>query len=169
MTININEIIIKDNRRTVNTDKVKSLADSIKEVGLINPVVLTKDHVLVAGAHRIAAYKLLAINDIAYTVLEHTDELRTELAEIDENLIRNELHWTEQDDALARRKAIYEELYPETKHGGDRKSAEISKRHNAVLIKPSFVSDTAEKVGIASGEARRTNAQGAVVQKASFV
>ena len=44
------------------------------------------------------------------------------------------------------RKEIYEELYPETKHGGDRKSKEIRVRIPQ-LDKPSFVADTSAKTG----------------------
>jgi hypothetical protein len=64
------------------------------------------------------------------------------LAEIDENLVRNELTELEQGVQLARRKQLYEQKYPETRHGGDRKSEE-SKRHNGDLI--SFTADTAAK------------------------
>jgi len=47
---------------------------------------------------------------------------KSELAEIDENLIRNEIFYLDQDDMYKRRKEIYELLHPETKNGGDRKS-----------------------------------------------
>lgn len=78
--------------------------------------------------------------------VSNVDGLQAELAEIDENLIRNELHFIEQGEQLLRRKEIYEELHPETKHGGDRKSKKI-KSQDLALDPVSFVKDTAQKAG----------------------
>jgi ParB family transcriptional regulator, chromosome partitioning protein len=78
-------------------------------------------------------------------VLDGRNRYRARLAEIDENLIRNELSELEQALQLAERKEIYEALHPETKHGGDRKSKEKSKRHDVAL--KTFAEDTAKKTG----------------------
>jgi len=82
--------------------------------------------------------------------------LFNELAEIDENLIRNELHFTERGDLLVRKKVIYEELYPETKQGiSGGKASGVSRGTNEInsfVKKPSFVEDTANK----TGESKRT-------------
>ena len=42
--------------------------------------------------------------------------LDAELAEIDENLVRNGLHYPERGDLLVRRQEIYEARHPETKN-----------------------------------------------------
>jgi ParB family transcriptional regulator, chromosome partitioning protein len=62
-------------------------------------------------------------------------------AEIDENLIRNELTALDKGLQMARRKAIYLELYPETRHGGDRKNQSAKNQDDTV----SFCQDTAAK------------------------
>lgn len=60
--------------------------------------------------------------------------------------LMNELHYTDRGDRLSRRKNIYEELYPQVKHGGDRKSEKI-KSQNPASDFPSFVEDTVNKTG----------------------
>jgi hypothetical protein len=76
-------------------------------------------------------------------VVKELDADQAQLAEIDENLIRAELSPAERAAHVAARKAVYERLHPETKHGGDRKSE--SRSQNAYL--KSFVADTAKKTG----------------------
>ena len=61
---------------------------------------------------------------------------------IDENLCRAELSPSDRARYTARRKAIYEDLHPETKHGGDRKSDQVEN-----FATRSFAADTAAKTG----------------------
>jgi ParB family transcriptional regulator, chromosome partitioning protein len=77
--------------------------------------------------------------------IAHLDALHTRLAEIDENLIRNELTELEQSLQIAERKEIYEAIHPETGHGGDRKSKKKSSAHDGHLKTKSFVKDTVTK------------------------
>ena len=149
--IKISDIKINEKRRAVSPDKVDDLTASIKELGLINPVTLTADNTLIAGAHRLEAYKRLGKEYIEATQIDISG-LKAELAEIDENLIRNELHYTERGEQLARRKEIYEDIYPETKAnvaGGYGKSRSAS-ADSAMAEKPSFAADTAAKTGASS-------------------
>ena len=124
-TVRVNEIMVLPGRRAVNTTKVEDLVESIKELGLINPITITEDNKLVAGAHRLQAFKDMGLEEIPVTYLKTENDMLIELAEIDENLIRSDMHYIENGKALARRKEIYETLHPETKRGGDRKSEKI--------------------------------------------
>lgn len=147
--LKVSEITVGErHRKTLDTSKVDALADSIATLGLLQPIVVTHAGALVAGRHRLEACRKLGLAWIDVNVVpEGTDALTVELAEIDENLVRNELTAMEQGEHLARRKAIYEELYPETKHGGDRKSdGAKSKRQDDVLV-PAFAQDAAAKTG----------------------
>jgi ParB family chromosome partitioning protein len=72
------------------------------------------------------------------------NEIDSQLAEIDENLIRNELSMLERSEQLERRKRLYEAKFPQTKKGGDRKSDE-AKNLSAESALRSFAQDTAAK------------------------
>ncbi|MEM9807091.1 MAG: ParB N-terminal domain-containing protein [Cyanobacteria bacterium P01_D01_bin.56] len=51
--------------RPLNENHVESLAESIAILGLIEPLVVDQDKVLLAGGHRLAAIKFLQENDAA--------------------------------------------------------------------------------------------------------
>ncbi|WP_313559202.1 ParB/RepB/Spo0J family partition protein [Ruminiclostridium cellobioparum] len=113
--IPVNEIIIKDRfRKNIDREKVRLLAESIKEIGLQQPIKITQDKTLIFGMHRLEAVKLNGFKEIKCDISTETDPLKVELAEIDENLMRNDLHYLDRGLHLARRKEIYELLYPQT-------------------------------------------------------
>jgi ParB family chromosome partitioning protein len=110
--VKISEIEVTETRKRGLCEKtVLALMESIKSVGLLNPITISRGSVLVSGLHRLEACKRLGIDDIAVRILD-LDELQQELAEIDENLVRNELTALERSEHLARRKDIYEALNP---------------------------------------------------------
>ena len=113
----LSEITVPEGRRDINYEKVAELAESIKIVGLINPITVDKDSVLIAGAHRFEACKLLGFDEIDCVVLD-CDELRSELAEIDENLIRNDLDPISIGELAIRRDEILDALGLRAKRGG---------------------------------------------------
>src|SRR5262249_49969396 len=66
---------------------IVSLSKSIAAIGLLHPVVVTKDSALVAGRRRLEACKELGWTDIPTTVVDLDDPLR---AEHDENAVRKD-------------------------------------------------------------------------------
>jgi len=101
----ISEIVIGDRVRKDMGD-LRELADSIGRHGLLHPVVVTRENVLVAGHRRIEAVKLLGALDIAATVVDVDDLLS---AERDENEVRKD--WTP-TEAVAIGKLIEEQHRP---------------------------------------------------------
>jgi ParB family chromosome partitioning protein len=124
-----------------------TLAESMSAIGLLNPIVLTTDNVLVAGMHRLEAAKALGWSKIAATRVD-LDEMKAQLAEIDENLVRNNLTVIEEAEHHKRRKELYLALHPETKKGavGRRGSGEGATVSVSELN--SFTQDTAARVGV---------------------
>ena len=152
MLIPISEITITPGRREVQSGDVKELADSIAEVGLINPIMVDQSHTLIAGLHRLEAMKMLGRTEIECTVSDLAG-LQAELAEIDENFIRKDLSDAEFRELLLRRKEIYESLHPETKatyDGGEFRGNQHQKvvGENFSATTKSFVQDTADKLGV---------------------
>ena len=131
--IPLSHIFQHKDARKIDRAAVQALGASIAEIGIINPIrvrpacrlvvgEMTDAYECIAGNHRIAAARLLGLDNVPCIVVEE-DDLHAELAMIDENLCRANLSPTERSVQMARRKAIYEELHPETAHGGDRKSS----------------------------------------------
>jgi len=126
--ISINEIIIGTRLRTVDTDNVTKLCESIKKIGLTNNIVINQNNELLSGFHRYSALKELKYDKIACKVVETKSEDEKLLHEIDENLVRSELHYLDLAHQLKLKKEIYERLYPSTAHGKNTKdkSDEVS-------------------------------------------
>lgn len=152
MQIRIFQIKVNPGRREADPEAVHDLAESISKVGLLNPITVDQDYTLIAGLHRLEAAKMLGWSEIECTVSD-LDGLLAQLAEIDENLIRRGLDRVQEWDQLARRKEIYEMLHPETRNGVSQAIAMNVAQGNNVnapgaFTSKSFVSDTAEKLGV---------------------
>lgn len=136
--------------REIKPIHVTVLARSIEQIGLLQPIVVRAAEggfEVMAGLHRLKAFEMLGRDKIP-AIVRHDDDLRAELALIDENLIRNELTPVERDIAIARRKTIYEALHPETVVGATGKGRP-KVRHDGEPIDPAerFSKVTAEATG----------------------
>lgn len=150
MKYRIADIIIGDRKRGLGD--ISRLTQSIKEIGLINPITILPDGTLVAGRHRLAACDALEWDEIDVSIAQ-LDQLHAELAEIDENIVRTELHWADRDKQLKRRKDIYETLHPETVSVNERGGPGRGNKTNetvSLVSAPSFSQDTSVKTGVSS-------------------
>lgn len=80
--------------RPLNEAKVRELMESIRELGLLNPITVNDEGLLIAGFHRLEACRRLAAEDDAWSIVaisyfEHPD--KNQQAEIAENLFRHDL------------------------------------------------------------------------------
>lgn len=151
--IAISEIDAGLRLREADPHWVEALAADIFENGQKVPVAVAKTKAgyrLIDGMNRLAAMSTQG-ETIRAEVFEpdpKNPEASIRMAEIDANLLRYELNPLDRGVFLARRKAVYEEMYPETKHGaqggvgGQRNENEIF----------SFSKNTAERINL-SGRA----------------
>ncbi|MBP1067310.1 ParB-like chromosome segregation protein Spo0J [Bradyrhizobium japonicum] len=144
--------------RALRQDYVDALAESMKRNGLIHPITLRKragrGYWIVAGAHRFAAAEKLRWKKIDCVVIDECSDDETTLIEIDENLMRASLSPAETAMHIGERKAVYERLYPKTKHGavgnGREKSSQVE---NSSAER--FTKDTARKIGKSEASVQR--------------
>lgn len=98
----VTELIEYEKNPRKNKKAVQAVAESIREFGFRNPIIIDKDNVIVAGHTRLLASKELGLKEVPTVVIDDlTDEqLRafriadnktSELSEWDENLLELEL------------------------------------------------------------------------------
>lgn len=102
--------LIKSNdeqpRKNFDDEKIAELAQSIKEHGIIQPIILNKKdeyYVIVAGERRWRAAKLLGLKEVPSVVMDLTDKDILEISLI-ENIQRQDLNPIE--EALAYKKLL---------------------------------------------------------------
>lgn len=110
-----------NNRHRKSLGDIKSLAESIKRVGLLHPIVVDGKNCLIAGARRLEAFLDLNRDTIPAYVVTHLNDAKSLLeAERDENTCR--LDFTP-SEAVAMGRALEELERPKAKerqkdHGG---------------------------------------------------
>lgn len=95
-------IINRDERQRRELPQIPELAESIHRVGLIHPIVIDQDHVLVAGERRLTAVKSLGWTAIPVQFAEDLSEYELQCIEFEENVKRVDLTWQEETAALER-------------------------------------------------------------------
>ena len=92
-------IINREERQRRVLTNIDELAESIQRVGLINPIVVTADNILVAGERRFTACTQLGWDSITVHYVEDLSPYELQAIELEENLKRVDLSW--QDECLA--------------------------------------------------------------------
>lgn len=150
-----------DRARAIDPAWVEGLAGSIREQGLLQPVVVRQTeggYRLVAGHHRVEAFRLLERERIPAILSDATSDDEARLAEVMENLGRHDLIALDRCHHLFELKQVWERMYPQAKHGGDRKSGAINRQ--SLPLDPDapeifgFSDAIAEKIGLSARSIR---------------
>jgi N6-adenosine-specific RNA methylase IME4 len=145
MKVKIDDIIIGERFRKELGD-IQTLADSIKEIGLLHPIVVRPDLRLIAGRRRIEAYRLLGMTEIEATVIDLDNLVKGEFAE---NEIRKDFTWSE-------RVEIAKMLEPEERVAARDRQGSLN--HPALIASEKFTEagSTLDKVAQVVGTSRPT-------------
>lgn len=145
----ISELKITNPYSRTNTD-VSELEKSILQAGLINPIVINEEKIVLAGARRLQAYKNLGFDTIS-VLINTKGPLEQELLSIDENLVRKDLTKVELEAQLRRAKEIYQQLNPHEEEAVAEASTEESESEEVkkeILPAQKFLDHVAEKTGL---------------------
>ena len=128
-TLNINRIEPNKNqpRKEFNEDALQELADSIKQFGVIEPLVVVKRKVyydLIAGERRWRAARLAGLKEVPVVIKDYDDQQIVEIALI-ENIQREDLNPIEEAHA-------YERLIQEFNLTQDEVAERVSKSRTTV-------------------------------------
>ncbi len=140
--VSIAAVVIGKDRRPLCD--VRELASSIADVGLLHPITVTEEMVLVSGLHRLRACEALGWTTVPATIVR--SGLVAEMAELDENLMRQELTVLQRAEMLARRKELFEALHPEARRGvAGGKASGARRRGEQTTVSVSLVHDLAAR------------------------
>lgn len=106
-------VVLRETRQRRELENIEELADSLHRLGLIEPLVITRDFVLVAGERRLTAARSLGWTAISAQYTDETDEITLGLIELEENIKREDLSWQDEVQALARFHHLKKEQNPE--------------------------------------------------------
>jgi ParB/RepB/Spo0J family partition protein len=99
-------------RKSIDSKHITDLASSISENGLIHPIVLTRDGLLVAGECRTLAARSLGWTHIAAQYQDEVDEETLAAIEFEENVKRKDIEWQDRAEAIHRMHEIFKKKNP---------------------------------------------------------
>ena len=104
-SVQIEDIDVPKGRREHTPEQVGALAESMAQLGQLQPIGLTENYRLIFGAGRLAACKALGPATVRAEI-HPLEGLEAELAEIHENVRRSSLTPTEEGRALKRAQGL---------------------------------------------------------------
>lgn len=93
--IDVDSVLVSDRIRRTTFGDIDDLAQSISANGLIQPIVVTANHRLIAGERRLRAHRHLGWKTIKCVYLEVLDEAHLSILEATENIVRQDFSWQE--------------------------------------------------------------------------
>lgn len=105
----VDEVIPYENNPRLNDDAVEPVANSIREFGFKNPIIVDGSGVIIAGHTRLKAAKQLGLDEVPVIVADDLSEEQVKAFRIAENKTHDLADWD--DDLLADElKALFDEI-----------------------------------------------------------
>lgn len=145
----IRSLIVPPDRVRKDFSKLPQLIESIRKVGLLHPLVVTRredgKYVLNAGESRMRALLLLGWSQAPVTFRDRLSDYEQKLIELEENLKRSDIEWSEHVEGLRQldeaNREIHGSALPGAKSDGwttEKTAASVNESASGVQIKIKF-------------------------------
>lgn len=111
---------------------LETLADTIREKGVLQPITVTPDFELLAGERRVRAAKLAGLTTIPALIRPKVDEIDAREIELIENTFRKDFHWSERAKLTDEINRLYKEKDIEW---SGRKTAQLLDRSQSSVVR----------------------------------
>jgi Predicted transcriptional regulators len=124
----------RDERQRKSLENIDVLADSIRRLGLIHPIVATRDLELVAGERRYNACKSLGWTSVPVQYVDELDQGKLRLIELEENIKRQDISWQDQVRAVSEYHAQRLREDPTWTQGSTAEAIGLSEQHTGRMM-----------------------------------
>lgn len=121
-------------RRELDPKEIEILADSIRRLGLIHPIVVTRERALVAGERRYAACTALGWTNIPVQYTDELDTAQLRAIELEENIKRVDIAWRDQVMAVREYHALRNATEENWTQGETAKAIGLSPQHTGEML-----------------------------------
>lgn len=142
MILKINDVKIGQRVRDEYGD-MESLAESIKEHGLLHPIVVDSGYNLIAGCRRLLACERIGQTEIEAKVLEDISEKELRILELEENIRRKDLTELEKSKNLVELAEIKEQELKDKEYFAD-----SAKKSRGQPPKVNGLKQVSEEIGV---------------------
>jgi len=98
-------------RKVLTPEAVEEKRESIARIGLIHPLVITREGQIISGETRYTALGLLGWDMVPVQYVDTLDPKELLAIELEENIKRTDLSWQDQCDALRKYHALQQDLH----------------------------------------------------------
>jgi ParB family chromosome partitioning protein len=117
MKLEISEIVVSADRQRKEIGNFENLKESMRKYGLIHPIVVDENKVLISGLRRLASAKALGWITIECKTKADLNEFEREELELEENIARLDLSWKEKVLAKERLHELKLKIYGQSGPG----------------------------------------------------
>lgn len=153
MHLSLDEVVVRNGRRPINSEAVQSLAASIQKIGLQTPITCraigSGQFELIAGNHRLEAARLTGAEAIPAVIVKWDDKTARKW-EISENLHRADLTELQRKEEIAEWIAITED----ERRDAEKVSVQLAPKPQGGRPEGG-ISAAARELGVESTEAKR--------------